>query len=68
MQFGYLNLNSIPASNVVVDGRPLGQTPQVSEKLAAGSHSVVFIHPERGRRAQSVVLAPGARRTVAVRF
>lgn len=68
VQFGYLNLNSIPASNVVVDGRPLGQTPQVSVKLKAGSHSVVFIHPDHGRRAQSVTLAPGARRTVAVKF
>lgn len=68
VQFGYLNLNSIPASNVVVDGRPLGQTPQVSVKLKAGSHSVVFIHPDHGRRAQSVMLAPGARRTVAVKF
>ncbi len=68
IKFGYLNFNSIPVSNVVVDGRPIGTTPKTSVRVRAGKHSVVFVHSEHGRRAQSVFVAPGARRTVAVRF
>ncbi len=68
IKFGYLSFNSIPVSNVVVDGRPLGTTPKMSVRLRAGKHSVVFVHSEHGRRAQSVFVAPGSRRTVAVRF
>ena len=68
IKFGYLNFNSIPVSNVVVDGRPIGTTPKTSVRVRAGKHNVVFVHSEHGRRAQSVFVAPGARRTVAVRF
>ena len=63
-----LNLNSIPVSSVVMDGRPLGGTPRVGVSAAAGSHSVVFVHPDLGREAASVSCKPGESKTVAVRF
>lgn len=66
--FGQLNLNSIPVANVVVDGRPLGSTPKVGVRVKAGTRQVVFVHPEHGRLARSVTVAPGSARTVAVRF
>src|SRR6185436_16400948 len=56
---GKLSVNSIPPSSVVIDGQPLGRTPQ-TKSVAAGSHSVVFIHPTLGRRVQSAQVSAGA--------
>ena len=33
---GTLNVNSIPASRVILDGRPLGQTPKTGISVSAG--------------------------------
>lgn len=63
-----LNLNSIPASNVVVDGRPLGQTPLIGVSVAPGTHSVVFIHPEHGRKVSRVSVEPGQTSTATAQF
>jgi hypothetical protein len=65
---GTLNISSNPPSNVVLDGRPLGKTPRLGVRVPAGVHSVVFVHPEFGRKVQSASVAPGAARSVAVRF
>ncbi len=63
---GILRINSLPKSNVIVDGRPLGSTPKMV-RVAPGSHSVVFVSPT-GRKAQSVSVQAGQSRVVAVRF
>jgi hypothetical protein len=60
--------NSIPACQVIVDGKPLGQTPIMKAVLAAGRHTVVFVHPEHGRKARSFELRAGETKTVVVRF
>lgn len=65
---GTLNINSIPQSNVLLDGRPLGKTPRAGVSASAGSHTVVFIHPEHGRKTVSVNVAAGKTATAAVRF
>jgi len=65
---GTLNINSIPVSNVILDGRPLGQTPQVGMSVPAGAHTVVFVHSEHGRKVRSVTVQPGQTATAAVRF
>lgn len=64
----FLNLNSIPPSAVLVDGRPLGMTPKLNVAVKPGAHMVVFVHPEHGRRARAVTIDAGARQTVAMRF
>jgi serine/threonine-protein kinase len=64
---GTLNLNSIPRSHVILDGRPLGQTPKIGLKVNAGTHTVVFVK-DGDRRTQSVTLPAGATKTIAVRF
>jgi hypothetical protein len=63
-----LDLSSTPVAAVVVDGRPLGHTPRLDVSVAPGTHEVVFMHPEKGRRARSVSVEAGARQSVAVRF
>ncbi len=65
---GVLNINSIPVSNVILDGRPLGSTPKVGLKVSPGTHTVVFVHPQRGRKVKSVTVSPGGTTTAAVRF
>ena len=65
---GTLNVNSIPMSNVIVDGRPMGSTPKMGLPVAAGSHTVVFVHPEHGRKVVTVSVAPGGTATAATRF
>lgn len=65
---GTLNINSIPQSNVLLDGRPLGKTPRAGVSTAAGSHRVTFIHPEHGRKEITVNVAAGKTATAAVRF
>jgi serine/threonine-protein kinase len=65
---GTLNINSIPQSNVLLDGRPLGKTPRAGVSVPGGSHTVVFIHPEHGRKQVVVTVIPGRTATAAVRF
>ncbi len=65
---GTLNINSIPVSNVVLDGVPRGSTPKIGLKVAPGKHTVVFIHPQHGRKVTSVNVQPGQTATAAVRF
>lgn len=64
---GTLNINSLPVSNIILDGRPLGSTPK-SVSVSAGSHTVVFIHPEHGRKVSTVNVSSGGVATAAVRF
>jgi hypothetical protein len=45
---GILRINSRPWSQVVVDGRVIGNTPQMSVTLEAGSHTVTLINSEFG--------------------
>ncbi|RYZ02896.1 MAG: PEGA domain-containing protein [Myxococcales bacterium] len=65
---GTLNINSIPVSNVILDGKPLGQTPKVGVSVTPGSHTVIFVHPEHGRKAKSVTVEAGKTAAAIVRF
>jgi serine/threonine-protein kinase len=66
--FGYINANSRPPSKVIIDGRPMGGTPVMGFKVKAGSHSIVFKHPELGTRSTSVTVAGGETKTASVVF
>jgi serine/threonine-protein kinase len=65
---GTLNLNSIPVSKVVLDGKPLGSTPKVGVSVPAGTHTVTFIHPDLGKKSVSVTVKSGETKTAAVKF
>jgi hypothetical protein len=64
---GKISLASIPAASVVIDGRPAGQTP-VTLSVAPGMHTVVFVHPQRGRKVVSVQVVAGKTSPASVRF
>jgi hypothetical protein len=65
---GTLNINSIPMSNVILDGKPLGATPKVGVSVSPGPHTVIFVHPEHGRKAKSVTVEAGKTASAVVRF
>lgn len=44
---GTLNLNSMPSSAVIVDGRPVGQTPVLGLTVAAGNHTIMFMNADQ---------------------
>jgi len=62
---GTLNMNSIPASSVVLDGKPIGTTPQIGITVSAGTHRVVFINADQGfKKEVSVSVAAGETKKV----
>ena len=65
---GTVNLNAIPVSNVLLDGRPMGQTPRMNVSVPPGSHTVVFVNSEFGRKAKTINVEAGKSATVVVRF
>jgi serine/threonine-protein kinase len=65
---GTLNMNSIPVSRVLLDGKPLGSTPRMGVSVSAGSHTVTFIHPDQGKKTVSVTVKAGETKTAAVKF
>jgi serine/threonine-protein kinase len=60
----FLNINSIPASSVILDGKPIGSTPKLKYPVSAGSHSVVFVNPDQGFKKQ-IAVSVGAGETKA---
>jgi serine/threonine-protein kinase len=52
----------------LLDGKPVGRTPLSGVKVSAGTHALVFVHPEKGRKAASVTVNAGQSRGVGVRF
>ena len=54
---GLLNVNATPWADVLIDGRPAGQTPLGNLKVAIGPHQITFRHPELGERTTQVVVA-----------
>jgi PEGA domain len=62
-----LNFNSIPASRIVLDGRPLGMTPKMGVSASAGPHSVLFV-ADGNKKSTSATCKAGETKTVAVRL
>ncbi|HWZ91945.1 MAG TPA: PEGA domain-containing protein, partial [Polyangiaceae bacterium] len=65
---GTLNINAIPVSNVLLDGRPMGQTPKMGVSVPPGSHTVMFVNADHGRKSKSITVEAGKTATVVVRF
>lgn len=65
---GTININSVPPTTVLLDGKPLGMTPRAGVSVSAGSHSVTFIHPEKGRKQVKVDVPSGGSKNVTIRL
>jgi hypothetical protein len=53
---------------VLFDGRPLGGTPRLGVSAPAGTHTVIFVSPEEGKKSATVSCKAGETKTVAVRL
>lgn len=65
---GTLNINSVPPTTVLLNGRPLGKTPKAGISVPAGSHTITFIHTDKGRKTVKVSVEGGGSKTVSVRL
>lgn len=65
---GTLNINSIPASRVLLDGQPMGETPRMGISVSAGTHTVTFIHPELGKKSVTVKVGAGETKTASAKL
>jgi serine/threonine-protein kinase len=63
-----LNMNSIPVSNVILNGHPLGPTPKVGVQVEPGPQTVVFVHPDLGRKVMSATVGAGETKTFMARM
>jgi serine/threonine-protein kinase len=61
------NFNSIPVSNVLLDGRPIGGTPKLGVAAPPGSHNVLFVTADT-RKLVTVTCRAGEVKTVPVRL
>jgi hypothetical protein len=64
---GTLKLTADPATMVLIDGRPLGHTPQ-RVQVDPGTHSLLFVNPTHGRSKASVTVSAGQTRNLHARF
>lgn len=63
-KLGTLRLNSRPWSEVMVDGKRVGNTPQMNLRLSAGAHTIKLVNPEFGlRKTIKVRIAAGKTQT-----
>lgn len=64
-----LNINSIPASNAVLDGKPLGPTPKMGVSVSAGAHTVTFINSDQNlKKTVSVTVKAGETKAVSAKL
>ncbi len=63
-----ISLNATPWAEVTIDGETVGETPIANRQIPAGSHEIVFRHPELGERRQTVVIKVGAHMHVTQTF
>ena len=55
-----LTIDTVPWSQVILDGRPLGSTPIIRARLPAGTYMLTLLNPERGlRTSYRVTIRPG---------
>jgi hypothetical protein len=63
-----VSFNSIPASDVSLDGQTIGLTPRLGVSVAPGSHKVVFDRAEYDPVERSFACKPNEAKNVSVRF
>lgn len=42
-----LKINSLPASSIILDGKPIGVTPQLNVPVSPGTHTIMFVNAEQ---------------------
>jgi hypothetical protein len=53
---GHLSINALPWADVLIDGKPVGQTPLANLSVAIGEHEIVFRNPQFPEQHQTAVV------------
>jgi hypothetical protein len=53
---GRLSVNALPWADVLIDGKPAGQTPLANLSVTIGDHEIVFRHPQFGEQKQTTTV------------
>jgi hypothetical protein len=53
---GRVSINAEPWAQVLIDDRPIGDTPLANVSVSLGEHEVVFRHPQLGERRETVTV------------
>jgi hypothetical protein len=53
---GRVSVNAQPWAEVLIDNKPVGETPLANVAVPLGDHEVVFRHPELGERRQTITV------------
>ena len=53
---GRVSVNAQPWAEVLIDNRPVGETPLANVSVPLGEHEVIFRHPELGERRQTITV------------
>jgi PEGA domain len=53
---GRLSINADPWAQVLIDDKPIGDTPVANVSVSLGEHEVTFRHPQLGERRETVVV------------
>lgn len=65
---GSLSINALPWADVLIDGKPAGQTPLANLSVTIGEHEIVFRHPQFGEQRQTAVVKADAPARVSLTF
>ena len=57
---GTLYVNALPWANVLIDGKPAGETPIGNLSIPIGTHELVFRHPDFAEQRKTVVVGSTA--------
>jgi hypothetical protein len=53
---GRLSINADPWAQVLIDDKPIGDTPVANVSVSLGEHEVTFRHPQLGERRETVLV------------
>jgi PEGA domain len=53
---GRISINADPWAQVLIDDKPIGDTPVANVSVTLGEHQVVFRHPQLGERRETVTV------------
>lgn len=63
---GRININAVPWAEVLIDGKPVGETPIGNLSIPLGEHEIIFRHPQLGEVRRAAIVRSDAVTRVSV--
>jgi len=68
VKMGQINVNVKPWANVIIDGKPIGNTPLLDHDLPVGKHQFIFEHPDYPRVTRNIEIKQGPNPSIVIDF